>query len=60
MILHMKRIQFKQKVYNEYLLHNNEKYQVIHKDGDTKWAVRIGNKGLVGGPVLKFVNGFVV
>jgi hypothetical protein len=56
----MKRIQFKQKVYNEYLLHNNDKYQVIHKDGETKWAVRIGSKGLVGGPVLKFVNGFVV
>jgi hypothetical protein len=60
MILTMKRIQIKQKIYNEYLSYKNEKYQVVHKDGETKWAVRIGSKGLVGGPVLKFVNGFVV
>jgi hypothetical protein len=56
----MKRIQIKQKIYNEYLSYKNEKYQVVHKDGEIKWAVRIGSKGLVGGPVLKFVNGFVV
>lgn len=56
----MKRIQFKQKVYNEYLLHKNEKYQVVHKDGDTKWAVRLNTKGIASGAVLKFINGFVV
>jgi hypothetical protein len=56
----MKRIQFKQKVYNEYLLHNNERYQVIHKDGDIKWAVRLNTKGIASGRVLKFVNGCVV
>lgn len=60
MTLLMKRIQFKQKVYNEYLLHKNERYQVVHKDGDTKWAVRLNSKGIASGMVLKFVNGYVV
>lgn len=55
----MKRIQFKQKVYNEYLLHQNEKYQVVHKDGDIKWAVRLNSKGIASGMVLKFINGLV-
>jgi len=56
----MKRIQFKQKIYNEYLLYKNEKYKVIHVDSDTKWAIKLNSKGIASGAVLKFVNGFVV
>ena len=49
---HTKELGFK---YHGVLLeHDNKTYQVIHETIDTTYAVAIGRKGLVGGPVERF------
>lgn len=49
---HGKALSFK--YHGVILEYGDERYQVIHETIDTTYAVAIGRKGLVGGPVERF------
>lgn len=51
---------FKMVRYNEYFQYNNKRWEVVHKDGESVYAVELDSKGKAGGAIEKFFGGYLV
>jgi len=45
---------FKHKLPNEFFLHENKTWEVIHKTSEIAYAVQLSKKGVAQGAVLRF------